>query len=334
VSGIDELLKDHLRSSTVRSPEEEAVWANVTERLDRRAQTRRKRRGVGTALAVALVLLVSAGVGIYLAGSVTSPSPGSHAPRVIDPILGPGGFTVSPRADLVDHQRVTISIHGLEPESTVWIVMCVGRPTSLAEADTHCVAPAPPQAEMVDVDQSGAARIRFTVDRYLSPGGYQVDCATYAAGCSIGIGNPLSFTSARVTADMEPVTFKDTPPPPANPLRISVAPAAPFADGQDVTLSGTGFPSNSTVRVGECPTNTDCGSYFQNVEASPEGTFSVPVTLHRTFSIEQGTATGGEEPRTIDCGQTFRCFLMAEEDAPPYSAASSIPLTFGPPPPG
>jgi hypothetical protein len=328
VGQIDELLRKQLTPDASNAGAEEAIWAQIRQRLGRRQRIRRRRR-VGTILCAVFALLLSAGVGIYVAGSRTSPVSGSPATPTIDPVLGPGGFTVTPDTDLVNHQQVTISIHGLKPESTVWVVMCLGRPTSVQQAYADCIA-APPQAEMVDLNQRGEARLRFTVDRYLSPGGYQIDCATYAAGCSLGLGVPLSFNSARITANIQPVTFKDTPAPPVDPLRISVSPAAPFADGQDVTLSGTGFPANSTVRVAECPTDTDCGPYFQDVEASPDGTFAVSMTLHRTFTVEQGTATGGEQPVTIDCSQPLRCFLTAEEDAPPYAAASSIPTVFGP----
>lgn len=327
---IDEILRHQLDSDAQGTPNETAIWADIGQRLDKRRRARRTRR-VGTLLCVAVVLVLSASVGVYLAGSGTSPRSGSPAPKTIDPLLGPGGFTVTPNTGLVNHQKVTIAIRGLEPESTLWIVMCVGHPTSVQQADTDCLTPAPPQAETVDLDQRGAAHLRFSVDRYLSPGGHQIDCATYAAGCSIGLGNPLSFNSPDITGNIEPVTFKDTPPPPPNPLEISVSPAPPFADGQEVTLSGTGFPPGSLVRFAECPTNTDCGPYFQTVEASPTGAFSLSVALHRTYTVEQGTASGGQEPVTIDCGQALRCFLMAEEDGSPYGAASSIPLTFGPP---
>jgi hypothetical protein len=302
VSQIDELLRNQLRPKVRDSADEAAIWADVGQRIERRQRARRKRR-VGALVCIIVVLVFAAGLGGYLEASTTSPISGSRAPRVFDPELGRGGFSVTPNTGLVNHQKVAISIHGLEPESTIWLVMCVGHPASVQQAETHCLA----------------------------PGGYQIDCATYAGGCSVGLGNPLTFTSAHITGNIEPVTFKHTPASPGNPLQTSVSPTAPFFDGQGVTLSGTGFPASSTVRVAECPTNTDCGSYFEDVDTSPEGNFSVPMTLHRTYTIEQGTASGGEEPVTINCGQPLRCFLVAQEDAPPYAAASSIPLVFVPP---
>jgi hypothetical protein len=328
MSRIDEMLRSQLRSDE-GSTDEETVWVEVGRQLEGRKNARRKRR-VGAVLCATLVVILLAGAGIYLAGSTTSSGSGSHGTKAIDPVLGPGGFTVTPDTDLVNHQYVTISIHGLEPESTIWIVMCVGHPNSVEEAETQCINPAPAKSDMVDLNRRGAARLRFPVERYLSPGGYQVDCATYPSGCSLGIGDPLTFGSGRVTGNIQAVTFKDTLPPPTNPRQISVTPTAPFSDGQTVTLTGTGFPPSSPVRAGECPTNADCGSYFATVETSPEGAFSLSLTLHRTYTVEQGTVGGGEQPVTIDCSQPLRCFVMAEEVVPPYSAASSIPLTFLP----
>jgi hypothetical protein len=181
---------------------------------------------------------------------------------------------------------------------------------------------------MVNLDAKGAVNVTFTVSRYLSPGGYQVDCATYESGCSVALVEPDSLSSNEIIANTEAVTFKSTPATPPNPLQISATPNGPYADGQTVTVSGLGFPSSAPVRVGECPTNTDCGDYFQTVESTPLGTFSAVVMLHRTYTVEQGDADGGESSVQIDCSQPLRCFLMAEEPSPPYRGASSIPLTF------
>jgi hypothetical protein len=144
----------------------------------------------------------------------------------------------------------------------------------------------------------------------------------------VALVEPDSIASKDIIANTEAVTFDSTPVAPPNPMQISTEPNGPYADGQTVTVSGTGFPSSAPVRVGECPTNTDCGDYFQTVESTPQGTFNAVVLLHRTYIVEQGDAGGGESPVQIDCSQPLRCFLMAEESSPPYGAASSIPLTF------
>jgi hypothetical protein len=244
---------------------------------------------------------------------------------VIDPVAGPGGFTVVPSTGLVNNQSVTVTIHGLHPNAVVWITMCVGHPLNVQAGVNQCNAP----AQTVQLDANGAASTVFVVTRFLSPGGYDVDCATSPTECSLALVETDSLAaSGRIIANTEPLTFEATPSAPTNPLQISAAPPGPYVDGQSVTVSGSGFPASAPVRVGECPTNIDCGGYFQTVQSTVQGTFSAVILLHRTYTVEQGDAGGGESPEQIDCTQPLRCFLMAEEASPPYGAASSIPVTF------
>jgi hypothetical protein len=269
-----------------------------------------------------VVLLVAAGLIVNNATETGTPPAKSH--QVIDPPAGPGGFSIAPSTDLTDNQQVTVSIHGLHANALVWITMCVGNPRTLQSGDNQCNAP----AKTFNLSAQGTASVSFTVSRYLSPGGYEVDCATYQPGCSIALVEVDSVSSHDLIANTEAVTFERTPSAPPNPLRISATPGGPYADGQTISVQGSGFPSGATVRVGECPTNTDCGGYFQTFEATAQGTFTAPVVLHKSYTVEQGNPGGGESPVQIDCTQPLRCFLMAQETSPSYGAASSIPLVF------
>lgn len=152
---------------------------------------------------------------------------------------------MSPRTGLVDRQRVTISIHGLRPDGVVWVSMCVGRPQRFQDAENQCNVP----ATIVDLDAKGAAQVRFVVDQYLRPGGFQVDCATYKAGCSIGLVDPTSTASRAVVGNTDAVTFQESAPEPPNPLQMTISPSPPFRDGQVVTVSGMGFAAGSSVRI-------------------------------------------------------------------------------------
>ena len=73
----------------------------------------------------------------------------------------------------------------------------------------------------------------FIVDRYP----FQVDCATYSAGCSIGLVDPTSVGSREFVGNIEPVTFKNTESERPNPLHMTISPGSPYADGQVVTVS-------------------------------------------------------------------------------------------------
>jgi hypothetical protein len=320
---LDEAIRTELQGFSRDRPAPEIIWGEVSQRIDRRRRRRSMRRRTVIGLSLAVVVAIALVVGLPTNSGVPSKV---HKSQVIDPPAGRGGFSVTPSTGLVNNQPVTVSIHGLDPNAVVWITMCVGRPRSSQAGVNQCNAP----AKMISLDPSGAASVTFTVSRYLSPGGYEVDCATYDSGCSVALVEPVSLGSDEIVGNTEAVTFDSTPPAQQNPLQISALPNGPYADGQPVTVSGVGFPPNAPVKLGECPTNTDCGDYFQTVESTPQGTFNAVVTLHRTYTVEQGDAGGGESPVTIECGQPLRCFLMAEKTSPPYGGASSIPLTFTP----
>jgi hypothetical protein len=322
MANLDEVVRKELHGVLRDEPAPALVWDEVSQRVARRRRRRSLRRRTMVGLGLAMIT-VTTGLIVSLPAGPGIPDKG-HEPQIIDPTAGPGGFSVVPSDGLVNNQRVTVSIHGLHPNADVWITMCVGRPKSYKAGLNQCSVP----AKMVGLDPHGAARVIFSVSRFLSPGGYEVDCATYESGCSVALVEVDSLASEGIIANTEAVTFESTPPAPPNPLQISVAPNGPYADGQTVTVSGAGFPSSSPLRVGECPTNTDCGGYFQTVESTPQGAFRAVIILHGTYTIEQGDRGGGESPVQIDCSQPLRCFLMAEESSPPYRAASSIPLTF------
>ncbi len=325
---LDEAIRAELHGVGHDEPAPDLIWDEVSQRVSRRHRRRRIRRWTVAGLSLAVIVVAASLVASFPTGRGVPNKP--HEPQVVDPAAGPGGFSVAPSAGLVNNEPVTVSIHGLHSNAVVWITMCVGRPKSFQAGVNQCDTP----ARMVTLDPRGAARVIFTVRRYLSPGGYRVDCATYESGCSVALVETDSLVSGTIIANTEAVAFKNTPTGPTDPLRISAAPNGPYADGQTVAVSGAGFPSSTPVRVGECPTGTDCGGLFQTVESTPQGTFHAAVVLHRIYTVEQGDSGGGESPVQIDCSQPLRCFLMAEESSPPYGAASSVPLTFAPPPSG
>jgi hypothetical protein len=318
---LDEAIRSELHGVFRNQPAPDLIWGEVSQRVERRRRRRSVRRR--TILGLSLAVVAAAALVVCLPTNSGVPNK-EHEPQVVDPAAGRGGFSVAPSTGLVNGQPITVSIHGLHPNAVVWVTMCVGHPQSFQAGVNQCNAP----AKMVSLDPHGAADVTFTVSRYLAPGGYQVDCATYSSGCSVALVEPDSLASGEIIANTEAVTFDSTSSAPPNPLQISATPNGPYADGQAVTVSGAGFPSSTSVQVGECPTNTDCGGYFQTVESTPQGTFNAVVTLHSTYTVEQGDAGGGESPVRIDCSQPLRCFVMAEEASPPYGAASSIPLTF------
>jgi hypothetical protein len=117
------------------------------------------------------------------------------------------------------------------------------------------------------------------------------------------------------------------------------APAGPYTDGQQITVSGTGFSTNSgdTITIVECadaggtagnlPTdNSTCDLNTGNplgIRHDASGGFSSPYTV----ALDQ-VSSGG----TIDCDATHYCVLWIGEDFNGnFTGSSAQPVAFSPP---
>ena len=159
---VDEAIRTELHGTLGDEPVPEHIWNEVSQRIARRSRRRSVRRRTVAALTLAVVVVA---VGLIVTNNGV-PLGRAHKPQVVDPTAGPGGFTVVPSSGLENNEPVTVSIHGLHPNAFVWITMCVGHPRSFQAGVNQCNAP----AKTVNLDPQGGASIRFTVNRYLSPG--------------------------------------------------------------------------------------------------------------------------------------------------------------------
>jgi len=126
------------------------------------------------------------------------------------------------------------------------------------------------------------------------------------------------------TGNIEPVTFTTGPAPPPSKALIFVSPAAPFRDGEEVTVNGLGFPANVAVRVAECPIKADCSGLWKMVQTSEQGTFSTILTIQRAY-----TFNGNPSPVTHNCDEPLSCFIASETNSPTDVVyAPGIPVTF------
>ena len=318
IEQLDEMLHAELQRHQPQSAGMDDTLQDISIRLTQRERVRRTRR---ICLTVASVMLL-AGLGAG-AAALAHPTATSTRPQpAIDPAAGPGGFSVTPSKDLVNGQHVTVDVHGLKPYASVWVTMCVGRPKTFDAGVNQCET-----AKMIQLSAKGSAHVQFSVDRYLSPGGSLVDCATAPKGCSLALVEPVSVGTRELVGNTEVVTFADMEPQAPNPLQMTISPSGPFKDGQAVTVAGTGFIANSMVRVGECP-NADCEGRWQTVQTAANGSFVFTLNLQQRYVVEVGSSSGGEEPSEIDCVQPYTCFVVAQELTPPYKSPASIPLTF------
>ena len=290
---------------------------------DQTISARRRQRRIWRPIAlVALGVVVVAGVIAGLNLSSGNPSqtanPGSsgHVP-VFDPRAGEGGFTVAPTTDLVNGQSVAITVHGLDPHERLTVLMCRGTPANLNEAQEQCDLDT---AVNSTTNGRGNADINYKVHRFLNDGHFsQVDCATYAGGCSIGLGDYFNLSQGGTTGNVERVTFAPGSVNPLSVTSISTSPGAPFSNGEQVEIVGRGFPDNTPLNVAQCPVNADCSPLFVTVQSSANGTFSTILTL-RQYLVISG--------QTFDCTDVNSCYLLAQTTQ--QSSQSTIAPTVAP----
>jgi hypothetical protein len=330
MSDLDERIgaEIHRHQGSVAPVDAAELLRDVSQRVDllrRRHQV--KGRIVAAICALVVLAGITAGVGLSSSQQSTTTKPPAAHNSTIDPKAGKGGFTISPTEHLRNGQHVTVLIHGLEPAESVSVLMCSGVPHTFAVGHLACSSTTQFNATTND---KGSAHLTYTVKQYFTIGwDYQVNCATYPQGCSIAVVDPYNASAPNGTGNIEPVTFAPGATPPASPVSISVTPGAPFTDGEQVVVNGSGFPANVAVRVAECPVNADCSDLWKLVQSSPTGTFSTTISIQQVF-----TFNGNPGPITIDCGQPLSCFIASETNSPnDVVYAPGVPVTFAAPAP-
>jgi hypothetical protein len=126
------------------------------------------------------------------------------------------------------------------------------------------------------------------------------------------------------TVIFAPIAFAPSPPPPATRGAINVTPDNP-ADGQQVTVAGTGFRPIAKIEILECVTApadpTDCSGNFTTAVADAAGAFSAPYGVSQFF-----TPPGAPG---VDCDPPGVCVIAAAEvvDIPGTLVIASFQIT-------
>ncbi|MFB7657745.1 MULTISPECIES: enediyne antibiotic chromoprotein [unclassified Streptomyces] len=104
---------------------------------------------------------------------------------------------------------------------------------------------------------------------------------------------------------------------------VTATPAAGLADGQSVTVTGTGFPAGTQVAVSQCREATTCTDTLATATVDAGGGFSTAYTVRRQFTATDWS-TGTGTPVTVDCAAQ-QCQLVAyREGTGPVGAAISF----------
>ncbi|MFF9043655.1 enediyne antibiotic chromoprotein [Streptomyces parvulus] len=94
---------------------------------------------------------------------------------------------------------------------------------------------------------------------------------------------------------------------------VTATPAAGLADGQSVTVAGTGFPAGAEVAVSQCREATTCTDTLARATVGADGTFRTPYTVRRQFTATDWS-TGTGSTVTVDCAAQA-CQLVAYLEA-------------------
>ncbi|MBC2869375.1 enediyne antibiotic chromoprotein [Streptomyces mexicanus] len=90
---------------------------------------------------------------------------------------------------------------------------------------------------------------------------------------------------------------------------VTASPSSGLADGQTVTVSGTGYQAGAEVAVSQCRESTTCTDTLATATVRSDGTFSVPYTVRKQFTATDWS-TGTGTPVTVDCA-VQQCQLVA-----------------------
>jgi LPXTG-motif cell wall-anchored protein len=223
--------------------------------------------------------------------------------------------TADRATDLVDGDRVTVTVTGAGPGQWVDVTQCVGGVTDIFDGcDYYDFAGGP-------ADASGSATLTVAVDTLLDTAdGETVDCRDPGA-CSLVVGVDGGAAAAELPLHFVP----DAPlaPPPV----MTVTPDALLADRQTVSVVVTGMVWSTRARVTQCATaavdyrlcDTEVAAYAEVVGGA--------VTVDLAVSAVLDTYEGG----AVDCREPGACIVVASSGFGRIAGKSATaPVTFDP----
>lgn len=215
--------------------------------------------------------------GCVLAVGETSPIRGVAVPLDFSPgaVVGTPEVSVGPADSLEDGQVVALTGRGFRPNSSHRIVQC-------STVDPGACDLAAAGGARSDADGTLRAEVPVAAALY----GYRgrVDCTT--TSCELSVVEDLGGRLAGAAISFAEHVRAPTP-------ALVISPEGPYADGQRVTVRGSGFPAGEDVagRIGRCPNGKDTAVEERCVYPSivptvvdDDGSFEVEIVL-RTSSV-------------------------------------------------
>lgn len=225
-----------------------------------------------------------------------------------------------PSTGLVDGQTVHVTGTGFPPGESIGVVMCTkeaGQEHGARGVDACNIG----RYASTTADADGMATVGFEVRRLVVLDGREVDCASEAQRCLIGMGMISDYDqSGGVLVDFDPSV------PIPDPPTATIDTPGPFDDGEQVTVRVDGLRPGSPVGAVVCTEDgRSCADSQTDAVAGPDGSTAFEVRLWRVFSTLgwDATAAGGD----VDCA-SVACHLQVWGEAATNRAISAVPLAF------
>jgi hypothetical protein len=242
--------------------------------------------------------------------------------------LRPATVTVTPDTDLPDRALVTVHGEGFTPGDQIAVSQCSADTPVFVFGCSNLS-----QSESVIVGDDGTfdrrMRVHREIEDFSGPG--PVNCASAFGACVVhveSLQDPIQSRSVPLGFDPHAVA-----PPPT----LTIIPAGPYADGQQVVVEGAGFAPFASLGLAECvadvePNARTCdttshtgdehepGGLFERFSADADGAFTRTVTLHSTFVSDTGP---------VNClVQANGCVLFAANREDFGAERASVPISF------
>ncbi|NNE73608.1 MAG: hypothetical protein HKN26_08095, partial [Acidimicrobiales bacterium] len=235
-----------------------------------------------------------------------SPPPTGIIPDPSDAVIAP--ITVTPSADLVDGQIVTVAATGWVPRASVYLVQCVGVAEETTSIDACDIGRFISTSSTDGGTWSTTMRLRRSVDL----GDAQHDCLLEP--CFVGAG---SIFADPLTIGRHPISFDPDAPALPRPV-VTIDPPDGLRHRQPVTLQGSGFLARTYVSVSQCTVGTSACLYDGvGGRTDGQGTITIDATVSRYVSDGRDL---------IDCLAVACELRFSTDDLNP----APVPLAFDP----
>ncbi len=221
---------------------------------------------------------------------------------------------VEPSTDLAQGQVVAISGSGFTPGATLGAVLCSagaagGGGVAFCELAHYDNFPAGSEGSFAD---------DYVLRRFIeTPAEGTVDCGESTDRCLLAVGNINDYDESGGSF----ISYQGASDPP--PPQLVVSPPDGLADGQVVSVKGTGVRAAPDARLRLCPAGRETDATCAQLVGQPDGPgvggeLSVTVQLSRFLGSQEGR---------IDCAVAPGCVLTTTEYA---GRLAVVPIGFDP----